>query len=238
VIIREGQSFPHNNNKDYKMKLSKSTLVLLKNMATINSNLMIHPGSKLVTISANRTVAAEVDTDETFDTKFGIYDLSEFLGVLSLFENPEMEFSERYLTISEGKNSIRYLPSEETVLVLPKSQTLKFPADAEVTFNLPAAALQNITKSASILKVEFVTVEGDGEKMSIIVNNKANANSNRFNIDLGETDMTFKFNIKVDYFKMLPEDYEVKISSKKIAMFTGNNKRYMLSCETDSSFGG
>jgi hypothetical protein len=220
------------------MKLSKTTLGLLKNLATINTNLLIRPGSKLSTISTNKNVAAEVEIEETFDTQFGIYDLSEFLGMLTLFEDPELDFSERALTISEGRSSIRYLPADQDVIVYPKNTTQKFPADAEVEFELTAAVLQNVIRSASVLKMPFVTVQGDGEKMELIVRDKENANSNRFTVQLGETDKTFCFNIKVENFKMVIENYNVQISSKKVARFQGTNKTYMLACEYDSTYEG
>jgi hypothetical protein len=220
------------------MKLSKTTLGLLKNLATINTNLLIRPGSKLSTISTNKNVAAEVEIEETFDTQFGIYDLSEFLGMLTLFEDPELDFSERALTISEGRSSIRYLPADQDVIVYPKNTTQKFPADAEVEFELTAAVLQNVIRSASVLKMPFVTVQGDGEKMELIVRDKENANSNRFTVQLGDTDKTFCFNIKVENFKMVIENYNVQISSKKVARFQGTNKTYMLACEYDSTYEG
>jgi hypothetical protein len=220
------------------MKLSKGTLALLKNLASINTNLLIRPGSKLSTISTNKNVAAEVEIEETFDTQFGIYDLSEFLGMLTLFEDPDLDFSERCLTISEGRSSIRYLPADQDVLIFPKNTTQKFPADAEIEFNLSAAILQNVIRSASVLKMPFVTVQGDGEKMELIVRDKENVNSNRFTVQIGETDKTFSFNIKVENFKMVIENYKVQISSKKVARFQGENKIYMLACEHDSTYEG
>lgn len=220
------------------MKLSKGTVALMKNLATINSNLLIRPGSKLNTISADKTVAAEVETEESFDTQFGIYDLPEFLGVLSLFEDPELEFSDRFLTISEGKNTIRYLPTDESVLIFPKTATQKFPADAEVEFEIKAEQIQQVIRSASVLKVPGVTVQGDGETLRLVVHDKGNVNSNRFNIELGETDKTFTFNLKTEKLKMTPENYKVQISSKKVARFQGNKKTYLLACETDSTYEG
>lgn len=219
------------------MKLSKPTLALLKNLSTINGNLLIQPGNVLATIATNKTISAEMEVEETFDTEFGIYDLSEFIGVLGIFEDPELEFDKKCLTISEGKNSIRYLPAEASVLVVPK-KAKPFPADAEVSFDLPSNILANIVKSASVLKVPFVTIKGDGSKLSLVVHDKANANSNQFNIDIGSTDKEFAFHMKVDSLKMVPENYKVLISSKKVAKFIGTKKSYMLAMEFDSTYEG
>lgn len=219
------------------MKLSKTTLALLKNLSTINGNLLIRPGNVLYTIATNKTIFAEMEVEETFDTEFGIYDLSEFIGVLGIFADPELEFTEKCLTISEGKNSIRYLPAEASVLVASKPSKA-FPANAEVSFELSATILANIVKSASVLKVAFVTFKGDGSKLSLVVHDKANTNSNQFNIDIGSTDKEFAFHMKVENLKMVPESYEVHISSKKIAKFIGAKKSYMIAMEFDSEYQG
>ena len=91
------------------MKLSKDTLTLFKNFSTINSNLSLKPGQGITTISAHRNIMAEAHIAESIPVEFGIYDLNEFLGAMSLFESPDLEFTDKYVTIKEGKNGIRYL---------------------------------------------------------------------------------------------------------------------------------
>lgn len=77
------------------MKLSKNTINILRNFSGINTNLLLKPGNQLMTVAANKTAFASAEVEETFDTEFGIYDLSEFLGVLSVFSEPDLEFSEK-----------------------------------------------------------------------------------------------------------------------------------------------
>ena len=66
------------------MKLSDETIAVLKNFATINPNLVAKPGQKLTTIAESKTVMASADIVEDFPQEFGIYDLNEFLSVLSM----------------------------------------------------------------------------------------------------------------------------------------------------------
>ena len=42
-------------------------------------------------------MCAEAKIEETFDTKFGIFDLPKFLGIVSLFNNPEFEFDDKFV---------------------------------------------------------------------------------------------------------------------------------------------
>ena len=65
------------------MKLNTNTQNILKNFSEINTNILIKPGKELSTISTMRNIFAKASIDESFDTEFGIYDLNEFLAVVS-----------------------------------------------------------------------------------------------------------------------------------------------------------
>jgi len=118
------------------MKLSKDTVSLFKNFAGINSNLLLKSGSKLATISAQKNVMADATVGETFPD-FAIYDLNEFLGAMSLFEDPELDFSDKYVSISQGSMKIKFFAADASVLVAPQ-KAITFP-DAEINFSLSAA---------------------------------------------------------------------------------------------------
>ena len=64
------------------MKLSESTLLLLKNFKDINQSILFKKGNKLRTISVMKNILAEATISEEIPTDFGIYDLSQFLNVL------------------------------------------------------------------------------------------------------------------------------------------------------------
>lgn len=217
------------------MKLSKETVALFKNFAGINSNLLLKSGNKLATISAQKNVMADATTTETFPD-FGIYDLNEFLGAMSLFEDPELEFSEKYVTIKQGSMSIKYFAADATVLTAPQ-KAITFP-DAEINFTLSAANLNMIHKTASVLRVADVSIVGDGSKVTAVVGDKKNATGNSFSEPVGDTDKSFKVNLKVENLKMLPGDYNISISSKKISRFksTSSDLVYYVAVEADSSF--
>lgn len=216
------------------MKLSKETLTILRNFASINPNLMIRPGNVIMTAAANKTAFAMATIEEDMPVTMGIYDLGELLGVVSIFSDPELTFTDKSLTISEGKNKIRYMPADAEVLFFPKKQPT-FP-DADASFDLPAAQLQQIMKASAVLKVPFMTIKGDGKKITVLVHDKANPNSNQFVIDVSaDTDKEFQMHVKVDSLKMLVEDYAVEVSFNKVLKFGGKDKTYLVTCETDSS---
>ena len=216
------------------MKLSKETVGLFKNFAGINSNLLLKSGNKLSTISAQKNVMADSTVTETFPD-FGIYDLNEFLGAMSLFEDPELEFSEKYVTIKEGSRVIKYFAADASVLTAPQ-KSITFPS-AEIQFNLSASMLSMIQRTASVLRVTDLAIVGDGSTITAVVGDKKNATGNSFSEVVGTTDKTFKVNLKVENLKMLPGDYTVSISSKKISRFQGSGDLvYYVAVEADSAF--
>lgn len=218
------------------MKLSKDTVALFKNFAGINSNLLLKQGNKLATISSQKNVMSDTIVTETFPSDFGIYDLNEFLGAMSLFEDPELDFAEKFVTIKEGNASIKYFAADPSVLTAPQ-KAITFP-NADIEFTMTATMLNMIQKTASVLRATDLIIVGDGSTMTIQVGDKKNATGNTYNAQVGSTDKTFKVFVKVENLKMLPGDYLVSISSKKISRFkaTSSDLVYYVAVEADSTF--
>jgi hypothetical protein len=217
------------------MKLSKETVSLIKNFAGINSNLLLKNGNKLATISAQKNVMADATVTETFPD-FGIYDLNEFLGAMSLFDDPELEFNDKFVSIKQGSSNIKFFAADATVLTAPQ-KAITFP-DAEINFTLSASMLNMINKTASVLRAADVSIVGDATTINVLVGDKKNATGNSYSEPVGTTDKTFKVNLKVENLKMLPGDYNVSISSKKISRFKSPSTDlvYYVAVEADSTF--
>jgi ribosomal protein L28 len=217
------------------MKLSKETVALIKNFAGINSNLLLKSGNKLATISAQKNVMADATVTETFPD-FGIYDLNEFLGAMSLFDDPELEFTDKFVSIKQGGSNIKFFAADASVLTAPQ-KAITFP-EAEINFTVTANILNMIHKTASVLRAADVSIVGDGSKITAVVGDKKNATGNSFSEPVGQTDKTFKVNLKVENLKMLPGEYEVSISSKKISRFKSPSSDlvYYVAVEADSTF--
>jgi hypothetical protein len=217
------------------MKLSKETQSIFKNFASINLNLLLREGNKLSTMSENKTIISEVSVTEQFPQNFGIYDVNEFLGVLSLFNDPELSFDNDVVIIKEGKNQIRYKAAEEATLKTP-SKTIQFP-EAEINFSLSAGDLEHIIKSAGVLKVSDVSFVGKDGKLTALVVDKKNPLTNKFEIELGNTDKTFQANMKIENFKMVAGAYDVSIAKMKISRFKASSSDliYYIAVESDST---
>lgn len=224
------------------MQLSKDTLSIFKNFATINSNLTIKPGNKLVTISSGKNIIAEAEIADSFPQEFGIYDLNEFLGIISIFETPALRFDDKSVFIHDaskpvGKNGVKYFAASATILT-PVPNVKPFPS-VDVEFDISGSMLSQIQRVASILKVTDFSVIGDGDTITIQVGDKANATGNSFHHELGVTDKKFRVNLKVENLRLMPADYNVSIGGKKICRFTASNHNhlvYLVAAELDSTF--
>jgi ribosomal protein L28 len=217
------------------MKLSKETVALIKNFAGINSNLLLKSGNKLATISSQKNVMADATVAETFPD-FGIYDLNEFLGAMSLFEDPDLDFQDKYVSIKQGSMNIKFFAADSSVLTSPQ-KAITFP-DAEINFAISASMLSMISRAASVVRASDVSIVGDGSTVTVVVGDKKNATGNSFSESVGTTDKAFKVNLKVENLKMLPGDYNVSVSSKKISRFksASTDLVYYVAVEADSTF--
>ena len=90
------------------MKLSETTLNLLKNFSSINQSILFKSGTKLRTISVMKNILVEATVSEDFPRDFGIYDLNQFLQGMSLHSSPELDFEDEFVTIREGKMRSKY----------------------------------------------------------------------------------------------------------------------------------
>jgi hypothetical protein len=198
---------------------------------------MLKAGTRLSTISEGKNVMAEATIAETLPIDFGIYDLNEFLNVVSLFQTTTLDFSEKHVLVSDGGSSrIKYFAAGEGV-VKSAPTTIKFPG-GDVEFTLEATQLAMIQRTSSVLKATDVSIVGEDGKLKVIVSDKKNDTSNAYEVVIGDTDETFKANLKVENLKMLPNDYQVSISKKKISRFkhTASDLTYYVAIEADSEF--
>ena len=222
------------------MKLNQTTQDILKNFSEINTNILIKPGSELNTISTMKNILAKATINESFDSEFGIYDLNEFLSVVSSLDKPELTLQEKHLTISaEGSRSkVKYFYSDPSVIVSPTKE-VKMP-ESDVTFSLSESNLVQLQKMAAILKAPDLALVGtkDGDVV-LKVCDKKNDTSNKFDIVVGENaTANYTFYFKVENLKMISGDYDVAVSSKSIAHFTNTKLpiEYWIALEPDSVF--
>ena len=221
------------------MKLSDSTLTVLKNFAGINNSILVKQGSKLRTISVAKNILAEADITEDFPKDVAIYDLNQFLNGLSLHQDPNLDFTEdTHLTIREGKRRVKYFFADPEVIVSPPEKEITLPTE-DVSFQLESVTLEKLLKAAAVYQLPDLAAVGEAGVVKLMVHDKKNDTSNEYSVIVGETDDEFSFNFKVENIKILPGSYEVVISQKLLSRFVNENYNltYFIALEPDSTFG-
>ena len=221
------------------MSISSDTLDLLKNFSTINSNILVKEGNTIRTISNYKNVLAEATVEEAFAVEFGIWDLTKFLGTVSLFESPVFKFDEQCVTI-EGENGAKVVYYYcEPQLLTTITKEIKMPK-AVVTCELFEYDFNEIQKSASVLQLPDLKISSENNKIVLTVQDRKDPSSNTYAMEIGDHDgeSTFEFFFKVENLKMLSGDYNVDICKNSVAKFVNKNKdlTYWVAMEPDSTY--
>ena len=222
------------------MKLPQRTFQVLKNFSTVNPTLSVSKGNVIRTVSQNKTVLAQAMVQEEFPRDFAIYDLSEFLGVISLFNEPDFDFDTYYVSISDdNKASSQYFYADKSMVTVPPDKGVELP-DTPIKFVLGDKVLKHLLQAASVMSLPELCIQGDGDVIKVIANNTKNTTAHQFSYEVGKTSEQFKAVFKVENLKLIAGAYDVTISTQRLAQFTltDGSLTYWIAMEGSSFFGG
>lgn len=223
------------------MVLSDFTIQVLKNMASVNQNIVIKEGKLIETLAEARNIFVQCDIDEEFQQEVGIYDLNEFLNVLGLVDKPHLKFNKEFVTVvdSTGRSKVKYFFTDPENLTHPTKKP-KMPSE-DIKFTLDNDTLNRVKRAASALGHSELIVSGTQNSITLTVKSVENPTSNTFAIDVEGSSNTDKYNFvfNIPNLKILPGDYEVTISSKLISQFSHKEKplKYWIALEKTSTYG-
>lgn len=224
--------------QDKTMKLSKTTIDVLKNFSSINQSILFKKGNKIRTISVAKNILAEVVVEDEFPKNFGIYDLNQFLSGIELYNQPELDFqNDNYVFIKEGRSRTKYFFSDPSVIICPPEKELVLPTQ-DVCFTLDTSQMKQLQKAAAIYDLDDFSAIGENGVVRLVVRDKENSTSNDFSIVVGETTNNFVFNFKVENIKVISGTYDVVISKQLLSKFSSKNHdlNYYIALEPDSTF--
>jgi hypothetical protein len=223
------------------MHISKETLSILKNFRDLNSNIYVVPGNTIKTITPAKNVMAWATVQENFPVEFGLWDLTSFLGTVSLFDDPDFDFQDKYVTISGGKSSrVKYYYSDPSLLTIP-TKNVNMP-DAVVDIDLDEDIFNELKKAASVLGLPDLSFVSNGSEISAILSDKSNATNNTYSLDISNAkfpeDAEFSFDFKIDHLRFIPGSYRMKIAEKVVSEFqnTTSNLTYWVAVQSTSSY--
>lgn len=219
------------------MKISNETLDILKNFASINRSIRIEPGNVIRTISPMKTSYAQAQVTEDFPIKACIYDLSQFIQVVGLFDEPDFQFEENHLTVNEDLNKVKYAYADESLIKVPEKE-VKMPS-VDVEFTITSSNMNKVMKALGVLGLEEVVIESDGSNVFVSAANMKNDSSNTYKTNVGESDKSFKVVFKAENLRLMGgKDYTISVAFAGIAKFASNDGvlTYYVPCEKSSSY--
>ena len=212
------------------MKITENTLAILKNFASINPAIQFRKGNTIKTRLVANDLQATAVIEEEFPCDFAIANLPKFISLLSMFPEPSLEFQDDYsVRVVNGNNSIRF--SFTDARLIEKSvitdYNRQFPVPPTIcTFTLAWEDFSKVLKGASILGATHVTVSG--KNGSLYMSAEHSNISDSYTQHIGDCDIDFTAEYKIDTLKLIPDNYEVEITSKLVSKFTGSKVSYFV----------
>jgi hypothetical protein len=222
------------------MKLSNKTIDIIKNFSTINQGILFKPGKVLKTVSPQKNVLAVANIEDDITKEFAIYDLNNFLTVVSLSDSNEFDFDDEHVIVSskQGRSTIKYRFSMVSMIVTPPEKEVQFP-EPEIQIKLNKEDLDWIFKTASVLATPHIGFSSDGSNVSVSAFDATGkkANVNKLNIAQGSGDV-YHIHFKIESLKVIPGNYDLSISSKGVSHWknTDVDVEYWITSETGSKY--
>jgi len=223
------------------MKLSNETLNIMKNFSEINQGMYFRKGQTLRTVSPQKSILAQAKITEDIPNDFGIYDMNNFLSVISAHaDGVDIDIGDKSANIigNGGRSKINYRFCDSNMIVVAPEKDIVL-NDPEISFNLSEEDYSWIKKISSVLQSPNIVIESDGNKVYMSTKDMANDSAHNEALEIGDGNgATYKMVFRTEYFKFIGGSYSVQISSKGIAHFKNVNKdlQYWVTTESTSTF--
>ena len=216
------------------MKISDNTLKVLKNFSEINSGLVLRTGNVQKTINMDKSILCEAELEDKIPIQFGIYDLPQFLGNVTSFDNPDIDFGDKSLTMTDGTVGLHYYSSAIGLITSPPDKELTM-KQVDLRFTLTDSVWQRIRRLSATNGFPNISLVGKNGELRLLAHEKANDTSNSASIKIADhagddCSVTFKF----ENLKMIADDYDVEVMLNGFAKFAAKNKKikYWIAVET------
>jgi gp45 sliding clamp, C terminal len=222
--------------------LTPATVEILKNFATITETLLFPKGNTLQTRSVKKNTYAEATITEKFPKRFTIYDLNQFLSVITQFDKPTLHFDENdaYVKISDesGGLAVKYHYGDESLAYCPDpKKKIELPS-TEVEFQFTEGQFKSLTNLARTLDTPELALESDGKTLKLTTLDTKNSSTNTSSLPIGDApdDAKFLFVWKIEYLKLIPGTYTVSISKEGLSRFQHKDAKivYHIMLEANS----
>lgn len=208
------------------MKLSKSTIDIIKNFSTINQGMLFKPGKQLKTVSPKKNILAVANIEDNIEGEFAIYDLNQFLSVVSLTDENSFNIEGDNLLISKSVEiqdnkkadiSVVFRSAQKNMIVSPPEKDIQFP-EPEIHLHMSEKVIDMMYRYASVLGSPHVGFESDGKDVYLSGFDSTGAKSHMSKIRFADGNGdTFSLCFSLENLRLFPGDYDLHISSKGVS---------------------
>jgi hypothetical protein len=230
------------------MQLSKKSIEILRSFFTVNRGILFKPGKEVKTISVKGNILAKAVLDEEITQEFSVYDLNNFVDVLSISENASFSIDEKFIKLKNVRHDdflgfdveteALYRVTEVSNLVLPPKEDINFP-EPEINVKFSKTLLGDMLSWSSRLDAPNIRVSSDGEFIYLgacdVKGEVVNKSVSKFANGNGDK---FEFVFRVENLSMYPGHYSLSISSKGVSHWKclEANVEYWITTEKDGFY--
>ncbi len=218
------------------MKLSQDIINILKNFSVINNSIVVEELDHIRTISeSGNIIGIYKPEDFEFPIDFAIWDLSEFLSIVSLFKLDEIEFDfkKKYIEIVHNTNKIKYYYTNKSMIKkfdeLKATEVYRDFDKFTCNFHLSEEEIKKIRKASTIMQLDVLSIDvGKENSLTLVCDDEHNRNT--FNMDIEDFQGVGDIKVNVGYLEMIPNDYDISIFPKKCMKFNNTDSElfYMI----------
>jgi len=207
-----------------KFTFKENELVVLKNFAQINPNIVVMPDCLRVR-SESTVIYGMYEFETPYEFEYiGIYDALNFLSILSLYKTPEIEVVEnKYIIISEGDTKFKYqIHAKELILkdheqkMYSKEQLQKADdMECNLGFTISQEKFTFLMKAANGINAKYLFFESEPTGIRITAGDSMVSSNDTFDVlikdDIEYNALEGIVMVAVSELKLIPSEYKIKI---------------------------
>lgn len=220
----------------------KKLVDVLKNFQTINNKIIVEPGDVIKVISPALNVFAKTKIPFQIPIEFCLYDLNQFLQILSIDLSRNVEFRDKYIELIGQYSSIKYHYAEPEVIdastLKNKSLDFKLPS-CEASFKISSNILKQTLGHCRLLNQKEVRLSYKDDVLAIKSYSQYTGNVNEFShtLEMGNKSTTeFQIILSVDVLDLYKSDYICNVSKSKFIEFIGTDVEYIIASRPEHSY--
>lgn len=210
------------------MKFTKETIATLNNFKLINNSIVIQPGNKIYSIRLDTSIFGVAELDIEFPHEVGIFNLNQLISLLTAFNEPEVTFEEKFMTIDGGQSGkVRFMYTDTDMLdqyvAIRQGSTIRYPyqlkpdlPELDVKFDLAWDVLEQAIKVSKILELPNISFRSHGGEVFLTVAKKADDTSNSFTRKVADSKRKIRVDLSVSKLTIMDKDYHVSIHDQHV----------------------